>query len=287
MVVGQPGQEGPAPVQLLRSRAAVAREVSSSTISRAWARASSPSPRRSRGPRGAPSGGTPSISPVSSSAPSRLISMCIQDSRIAPSMGGFDSSLIGCTLSRTPVMSRTTSNCGWMTRWISRCCAGQLHRHRVDEEGHVVSDDLDHRVTDGRPPVVGVARGERVHVGPTLRTVVGEPELRRQGGVQVDVGPLGEVVRGDVAVVGPDELPRPRRPGGRPSPCGPSRARWPERAARTSSRSVAVDTARLYDPWRGHWRRRAASRQDGGHEVGHRHPAVPRPHGRGGARDAR
>ena len=47
--------------------------------------------------------------------------MCIHDSRTASSTGGSPSSLIGCTLWSTPVMSRTTSNCGWMTRWIS-CC---------------------------------------------------------------------------------------------------------------------------------------------------------------------
>ena len=112
---------------------------------------------------------------------------------------------------------------------------GQLHRHRVDEEGHVVGDDLDHRVTDGRPPVVGVARGEHVHVGPTLRTVVGEPELRRQGGVQVDVGPLGEVVGGDVAVVGPDELPDLVGRGAARALAGHRELGGPSRAARTSS----------------------------------------------------
>ena len=155
--------------------------------------------------------------------------------RARPRRASSDSSSTGCTLCSTPVMSRTTSNCGWMTRWISRCWRVELHRHRVDEERHVVGDDLDDRVAAGRPAVVGVARGEDVHVGAALRAVVGEPELRGQGGVQVDVGAVGEVVGGDVAVVGLDQAADLVGRRAARIPCGPSPARSPGRAARTSS----------------------------------------------------
>ena len=83
---------------------------------------------------------------------------------------------------------------------------GELHGHRVDEERHVVGDDLDDGVAAGRPAAVGVAGGGHVHVRPALRAVVGEPELRRQGGVQVDVRALGQVVGADVAVVRADQV---------------------------------------------------------------------------------
>ena len=36
---------------------------------------------------------------------------------------------------------------------------GELHRHRVDEERHVVGDHLDDRVAAGGPAVLGDASG--------------------------------------------------------------------------------------------------------------------------------
>ena len=78
-------------------------------------------------------------------------------------------------------MSRTTSNCGCTTRWTSRCCRVELHGHRVDEERHVVGDDLDDRVAAGRPAVLGEGRGEDADVArcPAGR-YVGELVLRGQ-----------------------------------------------------------------------------------------------------------
>ena len=63
-----------------------------------------------------------SISAVSSSSARREISMCIHDSRSAPgSRGRVAPSSTGCTVWSSPVMSRTTSNCGWITTCTSRC----------------------------------------------------------------------------------------------------------------------------------------------------------------------
>ena len=102
----------------------------------------------------------------------------------------------------------------------------ELHRHRVDEEGHVVGDDLDDGVALGRPAVLGDGRGEDPHVGGALGPLVGQAELADRRAVHVDVGALGEVLDRDVAVVLPEELlgRLPRRsaaasPGGRQS-CG-------------------------------------------------------------------
>jgi hypothetical protein len=79
---------------------------------------------------------------------------------------------------------------------------GQLHDHRVDEEGHVVGDHLHHRVTAGRPAVLGEGRREHVHAGGALWTHPGLAVVRDQRAVQLLGGAVGHVLDGDVAVVG-------------------------------------------------------------------------------------
>ncbi len=82
---------------------------------------------------------------------------------------------------------------------------GQLHHDRVDEEGHVVGDDLDHRVPAGRPAVLGQGRGEDVDACGALRTRVGGAIVRDQRAVQLLRGAVADVVGGHVAVVGLEE----------------------------------------------------------------------------------
>ena len=89
-----------------------------------------------------------------------------------------------------------------MTRWTCAARAGELHRHRVDEERHVVGDDLDHRVAVGRPAVLGDGRGEDPDLAvPCGRWPASRYWLQRRA-VQVDLGALGDVLGRDVAVVG-------------------------------------------------------------------------------------
>ena len=85
--------------------------------------------------------------------------------------------------------------------------AGQLHDDGVDEERHVVGDDLDHRVTAGRPAVLGQGRGEDVDAGGALGAGVGRAEVRDQRAVQLLGGAVADVVGGDVPVVGTQERP--------------------------------------------------------------------------------
>ncbi len=75
------------------------------------------------------------------------------------------------------------------------------HRHRVDEERHVVGDHLDHGVPTRGPAVLVDGRGEDPHVRGALRTLRREGVLADGGAVQVDVGALDEVLDGHVAVV--------------------------------------------------------------------------------------
>jgi hypothetical protein len=77
----------------------------------------------------------------------------------------------------------------------------QRHRHRVDEEGHVVGDDLHDRVPAGRPAVLVDGGGEDPDVGGALRPLRGQGVLAHGGAVDVDVGALDEVLDGHVAVV--------------------------------------------------------------------------------------
>jgi hypothetical protein len=82
---------------------------------------------------------------------------------------------------------------------------GQLHHDRVDQEGHVVGDDLDDRVATCGPAVLGEGGREHVDAGPALRSLLGGAEVRRQGAVQLLRGPVADVVDGDVPVVGMEE----------------------------------------------------------------------------------
>ena len=79
---------------------------------------------------------------------------------------------------------------------------GELHRDRVDQEGHVVGDDLHDRVASGRPAVDGDGRGEHPNLGGALGAAVGQLVVRGQGAVEVDLAPVDHVLRGHVAVVG-------------------------------------------------------------------------------------
>ncbi len=81
---------------------------------------------------------------------------------------------------------------------------GQLIGHRVDEEGHVVGDDLHDRVTAG-PPVLLHGRGVDPHVRRALGAVLGEPVVRDRGAEHVDRVTAGEVFRGGVQVVALEE----------------------------------------------------------------------------------
>ncbi len=82
---------------------------------------------------------------------------------------------------------------------------GQLHDHRVDEERHVVGDDLHHRVATGRPAVLGQGRREDMDAGGPLRSHLGQAVVRDQRAVQLLGGAVHHVLDGDVAVVGVEE----------------------------------------------------------------------------------
>ena len=83
--------------------------------------------------------------------------------------------------------------------------ARELHREGVDQERHVVDDDLHDRVTPGRPAVLAQRRGEHAHLRGPLRSVAGQLVLRRQRPEDVDVAAVDEVLRRDVTVVGPQQ----------------------------------------------------------------------------------
>lgn len=78
--------------------------------------------------------------------------------------------------------------------------AGQLVGDRVDEEGHVVGDHLDHGVAAG-PAVLLDGRGVDPHVGRPLGAVLGEPEVGKGSAEDVDRVPVGQVLRSGVQVV--------------------------------------------------------------------------------------
>ena len=82
--------------------------------------------------------------------------------------------------------------------------AGQLGGDRVDEERHVVGDDLDHAVPAG-PAVLLHGGGEHVDVGGAGRPG-GRELLVGEGGAEQVLGNAGEqVLGGDVAVVAAQE----------------------------------------------------------------------------------
>ncbi len=88
--------------------------------------------------------------------------------------------------------------------------AGQLHAHRVDEEGHVVARDLDHRVSR-LPAVLLELRRVDVHLGLTGRPLAHQIPVVESRPVRV-VGRVCEQVLGrDARVVAADELLDPGR----------------------------------------------------------------------------
>ena len=82
----------------------------------------------------------------------------------------------------------------------------ELHRHGVDEERHVVGDDLDDGVAPGRPAVLGHGRGEGADLRGALGAVAGQPVVAQRRAVDVHLGPLDQVLDRHVAVVLADEL---------------------------------------------------------------------------------
>ena len=79
-----------------------------------------------------------------------------------------------------------------------------LHRDRVDEEGHVVDDGLDHRVL-GLPPVLLDVRRVDVHLQLAGPPNAGEVPVRDRRAVEVEVAPVVQVVGSHVGVVRADE----------------------------------------------------------------------------------
>ena len=83
--------------------------------------------------------------------------------------------------------------------------AVQLHRHRVDEEGHVVVHDLDHGVR-ARPAVLLDARVVHAQLRRARGEAAREREVRHGGAVEV-LGRAGAEVLGvDLVVVEREEL---------------------------------------------------------------------------------
>ncbi len=78
--------------------------------------------------------------------------------------------------------------------------AVQLADHRVDQEGHVVGDDLDHRVP-GRPGVLLDGRGERTHVCGALRPDGRDLAVGQRCPGQIDRVPGAHLLHRHVAVV--------------------------------------------------------------------------------------
>ena len=92
-----------------------------------------------------------------------------------------------------------------------------FHRHRVDEERHVVVDDLDDGVRR-LPAVLLDRRIEHAHAGVARLALPREAPVRKRGTVEIGGRPLGEVLRIDLPEIADDEalehvaLDR-RRPG--------------------------------------------------------------------------
>jgi hypothetical protein len=82
-----------------------------------------------------------------------------------------------------------------------------LHRHRVDEERHVVVHDLDHRVRAG-PSVLLEARVVDAQLRRAARELARESEVRHRRAVEVVGRAVGEILGIDVAVVVFYECPR-------------------------------------------------------------------------------
>ena len=85
----------------------------------------------------------------------------------------------------------------------------ELHAHRVDEERHVVVDDLDDRVPGG-PAVLLELRRVDADLGLPRGAPCAEVELGERGAVEVRRAALEEVLGGDRAVVDADQCFEPR-----------------------------------------------------------------------------
>ncbi len=81
----------------------------------------------------------------------------------------------------------------------------ELHRHRVDDERHVVGHDLDHRVR--RVPAVALQiRVVDVDLRLARQAVLGRPPVGDDGAAQVERVAVGEILGRDPVVVLADEL---------------------------------------------------------------------------------
>jgi hypothetical protein len=83
--------------------------------------------------------------------------------------------------------------------------AAQLHAHRVDDERHVVADDLHHRVRR-LPPVLLELRVVDAHLRLAGLAPRGEVPVRERGAVDVERAALEQIVRRHPAVVLAHEL---------------------------------------------------------------------------------
>jgi hypothetical protein len=108
---------------------------------------------------------------------------------------------------------------------------GDRHRDRVDEEGHVVADDLDDAVRR-LPAVLVDARRVGAHLRLAGAPALDEVPVRERGAVQVEVG---EVLGRGVRVVLADELH--------------DRRRLRLRQSRLDDGDRLLDEARLHFPW--------------------------------------
>ena len=88
--------------------------------------------------------------------------------------------------------------------------APELHRHRVDDERHVVADDLDHRVR-GLPAVVLELGVVDVDLGLAGLAVLGQVPVRDRGAVEIERTPTDQVLpRDPVVVLAHEDLARRR-----------------------------------------------------------------------------
>ncbi len=95
--------------------------------------------------------------------------------------------------------------------------AVDFHRDRIDQERHVVVDDLDDRVRR-LPAVVLDRRIEDAHPGVARLALAGEVPVRERRAIEIGRRPLGEILGIDLAEVTDDETlervaPHRRRPG--------------------------------------------------------------------------
>ena len=141
-----------------------------------------------------------SASSTSCSVWRSVVSRRMTASTVEPS----PSSSTGRSASTRPSFPRRKRITGWMTRMARVPASVQDHPYRVDQERHVVGDDLD----DGMGRLPAVLLDLRV-VDPDLRRArrapPGEVEVCRRGAVEIAHLALREVVGRDARVVPVDE----------------------------------------------------------------------------------